>query len=157
MVIFALGYFGLLLKIEESLKVALLSGIIKCLHGYGIKVESVHSVRQNFVHICLQRLVEMSEVVGFIIFVQEFYLQGKALAITIANGYCSLVQTISKRLGSSLLAHIIGFNIKRIKLIIDFLWIVLGTNRKRHTEKYQHDIYVFPFCLKQYPVHKFVL
>lgn len=58
---------------------------------------------------------------------------------------------------ASLLAHIIGFNIKRIKLIIDFLWIVLGTNRKRHTEKYQHDIYVFPFCLKQYPVHKFVL
>lgn len=102
MVISALSYIGLLLKIEESLKIALLSGIIKCLPRYGIKVESVHSVRQNFVHICLQRLVEMSEVVGFIIFVQEFYLQGKALAITIANGYCSLAQTISKRLGSKL-------------------------------------------------------
>ena len=87
MVISALGYFGLLLKIEESLKVALLSGIIKCLHGYGIKVESVHSVRLDFVHICLQRLVETAEVVGLIILVQELYLQRKTLAITVANGY----------------------------------------------------------------------
>ena len=86
-VISALGYFGLLLKIEESLKVALLSVIIKCLHGYGIIVESVHSVRQDFVHICLQRLVETAEVVGLIILVQEFYLQRKTLAITVANGY----------------------------------------------------------------------